>query len=223
MTQPAEMAGHGTWITVRTRGVGFAPRQNPDTPKTIKEVIYMPQKDLQDPFLRQVQKAFDRKFFDKKYALEYLPRSHKDAKAEHIGKHIGKASVKLFRYLQQPSDIETAARVRTEVVGDLAMYRTQLANTLAFNLNRRLRQATTTEDEPSAAYDVLQDAVEVATWFGERIEHTFPDGADRTKFKEAAIPALHMSALILANHFEITAYDAHLSRLAANVGAGSIS
>lgn len=224
MTNPAEMAGHGAWTTVRTRGVGFAPRRRQlEKPHTLREAIYITGKDLRDPFLREVQKAYDRLYFDKKYALEYLPRSRKDAKAEHVSKHIGKASLKLFRYLQQPSDSDTAARVRTEVLGDLAMHRTQLANTLGFNLQGRLAQVTTGEDNPHAAYDVLQDAVEATTQFGEKIEHTFPDGADRTKLKEAAIPALHMSVLILANHFEASAYDAHLNRLAANVGAGSIS
>lgn len=225
MTSPAEMAGYGTWETIRTRGIGLEPRPRrlPQKPKTLREAIYVTPKGLQDPFLRDVQKAYDRIYFDKKYGLEFLPRSHKDAKAEHIGKHIGKTSVKLFRYLQQPADNGTAAKVRTKVLGDLAMYRTQLANTLAFNLQTRLGPVTTDEESPRAAYDVLQDAVEAAADFGENIEHAYPDGTVRTKLKEAAVPALHMSALILANHFETTVYNAHLNRLAVNVGAGSVS
>ena len=191
-------------------------------PRNLLEALRKSKGALRDPFLREVQRAYDERQFDKTYGLESLPRSSRDAKAEHVGKHIVKASVKLFRYIQNPTEHALSLRAEREVLGDLPIYRTQLANLLSYNLTARLGRVKTEEDSPGKAYVHLQDAVEVAADFGEMIEHEYPRGADRSNLKEVAIPALHMSALILSNHFEINSSQAHIERLASNIGVTRI-
>ncbi len=169
--------------------------------------------------LRRLQREFDEVHFDRVYE----PLDFNRAKVQHIGEHIGKAGLKLFKYKRAkenhaPDNVLGLAKnaVKKEVVPDLLIYRTQLANTLDFDL---FAVVSGIEPEPitvNLAIEKISLASFLINQYIEPIRHS-PEGARRSArmdIRNHGLPALHEAAYGIANQFGVTDLDrAYIERL----------
>ncbi len=211
MTSPNEMAGQGTYRTISTLGVGFAPTRTPAKQLSLVERLELKPRDLRDPFLRTAQKRWDSIYFDKHYTRESNGTSFVDAKTSHIGEHIAKALKKVRLLAAEPENVFFIEAVRNEALPDSAIYRTQLANTLGYNIRMGLGSATNKSSDLQVAKDYLIDAL--PQHYTEPQEHQSRDASLRSLVRNEGIPALHMAHLVLCNYFDIEPQQAHLDRL----------
>jgi hypothetical protein len=170
--------------------------------------------DLRDPYLRKLQAMYDRDYFDENpYALEMKQFangskhvSHADAKTDHIAKHVANTTAKLW------FTPDTSAIV-SEILPDILIHRTQLANTLRFDLGKHVEPTTTAEDSLEAAVNELMIAERELFGFCQPLEHGLISSKQRDRVRKLSIPALHMAGLILANQFELEPKALHVARL----------
>jgi hypothetical protein len=167
--------------------------------------------DLRDPFLRNPQRVFDKEAFDHEWPLMRAGVDFKFAKTEHIGNHIGKALGKVLNMRSSiPGSTET---VRLEAFPDTLIYRTQLANTLRYDLKKRLGKSVATGSSIDDVDDLLTEARVAIDKFDERTDHDKYVPEYMRVVKEVAIPALHYAGLTMANIFDIEPREAHFARI----------
>lgn len=184
-------------------------------PKTFAEVFELTDEDLRDPFLQVAQLKFDAKHYDKRFTLESNGTSLRDAKVDHIGKHVSNTLQKIRNLESNPGNIDLTRIARFSAFPNTAFARTQLANTLGYDLVGKLADASTTSTSLTEAKDLIIDALPFG--YTEPFERQAPSDADkRYSYKHRAIPALHMANLILANYFEADPQQEHLALLARN-------
>ena len=167
--------------------------------------------DLRDPFLRRFQRIFDPLAFDREWPLIRAGFDFRVAKTEHIGTHVGKALLKVLSLEKQAPD--SAHLVRAEALPDTLMYRTQLANTLRFDLQKQLGGSGTDSSAVEEALELLVVARASIDRFNERIDHDVYVPNYLRHVREVAIPALHFSGLIMANALDEDPREAHANRL----------
>jgi hypothetical protein len=144
----------------------------------------------------------------------------RDQKVRHIHLHVAKALGKVIAMLED--EVPTTpgkpprARVRDEVLPDVAIYRSQLINLLP---DGRLLpphssiQENTLQDEPlwGVVCDLSRASAQLAAYLEPR-EHGVASSDSHLK---AAIENLHASAEALATFFGVDLTRAHLARLEA--------
>lgn len=183
--------------------------------QSARERLGLSSQDLRDPFLRRFQRIFDEVAFDIRWPLVGAGFDSRHAKTEHIGNHIGKALGKVLSLEHdRPGSRDT---VRIEAFPDTLMYRTQLANTLRYDLKRRLGTVATDSTSLIEVDDLLTEARAAIDTFDERMDHGVYVPAYLQKVRTVAIPALHFAGLTMANIFDIDPREAHASRLIRNL------
>ncbi len=223
-TEPTIMAGQGTYSTVSVRGIGFAPSKRSIISNTVslQEKLQLEPRFMNDPFLREAQKRWDKIYFDQTYTRESNGTCKRDAKVDHIGDHIAKLLKKVHRAQADEDNYNAFANLTEEAVGDAAIYRTQLANTLGFNLKSRLGHVKTTSSDLSEAKDLL--IVALPQDYTEPHEHRSARSSSlRSEVRNVGIPAMHMAHLILANYCEVDPFMSHLERLADKPGIANVN
>jgi hypothetical protein len=175
--------------------------------------------DLDDPFLRKAQRKFDEQYFDQyPYSLELkeFPNSvhisHADAKVDHIAKHVAKALGKLHQ-VGRTINTPQSPMLNREVLPDLLIYRTQLANTLRYNLEKRLGGVMVRGRTLTEAGTFLHKAHHALFNFTEPLEHGMVDKEKRDEVRSVAIGSLHASAMILARLTRSDPQTVHAIRL----------
>ncbi len=177
--------------------------------------------DRKDPFLRRFQRLFDTERFDNyEWPLILAGHEFNHAKVAHVGAHVGKLLGKVSRLERvmrgerSTEDFTTASRqVYNQAFPDALIYRTQLSNTMRFDLHKRLGGAGTDSTSLPDVRDLLIDARDVVDTFTEQLEHGRYVSQYYAAVRETAIPALHFSGLIMANIFETEPRVAHGNRL----------
>lgn len=176
------------------------------------ESIGLTQADIRDLFLRKFQRVFDKLAFDNPdWPLAKASVDFRFAKAEYIGNHIGKALGKVLRLENDAAGSDVA--VRHEAFPDTLIYRTQLANTLRYDLKKHLGSTKSDSRSLIEADDLLTDARVAIDTFDERIDHGIYLPKYMRAVKEVAIPSLHFAGLIMANVFDEDPREAHADRL----------
>jgi len=175
--------------------------------------------------LLRAQSWWDAQHFDQpKWQLTDWP----DQKVRHIQLHVAKALGKVVaawdREAEATADIDPMARVRDEVLPDVAIYRSQLINTLqgwgvaTASLGRphaRVAHGSAAELLCHVAVALSQASAQLAAYIEPR-EHGAMSPA--TSILEA-IQHLHDSAEALASYFAVDLASAHQARLEALLGA----
>ena len=163
----------------------------------------------------------------------------RDQKARHIQLHVAKALGKVVAALGEgeraASGTDLTARVRDEVLPDVAIYRSQLINAFGATASAQGRQALPDWDVPTAALDhcsasagtgaaeplfrvvilLGRASAQLAAYIEPR-EHGVASPAAHIR---AAIQDLHASAEALAAYFAVDLVRAHRARLEALLGA----
>jgi len=141
----------------------------------------------------------------------------------HVAKALGKVVVAYGEEVGGASGTDALARVRDEVLPDVAIYRSQLINlfpevgTPPPSLAHRKAGVGTPEDEPlrRVVLGLSQASAQLAAYLEPR-EH---GAASPVSHIHEAIEALHASAEALATAFAIDLAYAHQARLEALLGA----
>lgn len=179
------------------------------------EPLGLTQTDLRDPFLRRLQRVYDERVFDRApLILVNAGIEFRLAKTVHIGMHIGKALGKTLSL--QDGHLQSSTLVETEAFPDTLMYRTQLANTLRYDLARHLGNTSTNKDSLIEADDCLTVARTTIDIFSEALDHGEYVPQYLRQIKEVAIPSLHIAGLIMANMFDVDPTEAHMDRILHN-------
>jgi hypothetical protein len=150
----------------------------------------------------------------------------RDQKVRHIHLHVAKALGKVVAALGEEayttSGTDLMARVRDEVLPDVAIYRSQLINLFSDvgalpALSHRSADGGVQEGEPllQVVLDLSRASAQLATYLEPR-EH---GAASPVSHIQEAIAALHASAEVLAAAFAVDLARAHQARLEALLGA----
>jgi hypothetical protein len=175
--------------------------------------------------LLQAQAWWDAQRFDQpEWPLVAWP----DQKVRHIQLHVAKALGKVVAALDGGADaasgIDPMARVREEVLPDVAIYRSQLINTL-----RKGRMPTAPLGRPHAPvpshpaidplFRVAMSLSRASARLAAYIEPREHGGLSPASSIREAIQDLHDSAETLATYFAVDLASAHQARLEALLGA----
>jgi hypothetical protein len=175
--------------------------------------------------LLRAQTWWDAQRFDQpEWHLEAWP----DQKVRHIQLHVAKALGKVVAALDGGGDVESAvdtmARVRDEVLPDVAIYRSQLINTLRekgvptpslFRPHAGVPSRSATDPLFRVVISLGRASAQLAAYIEPR-EHGTMSPASSI---HAAIQELHDSAEALAAYFAVDLASAHRARLEALLGA----
>jgi len=174
--------------------------------------------------LLQAQAWWDAQRFDQPV---WQVAAWRDQKVRHIHLHVAKALGKVVAVLgeeaQTPSDLDSMARVRDEVLPDVAIYRSQLINlfpdldTLTLSLSHRSGHMDPPEAEPllRVVLGLSRASAQLAAYLEPR-EH---EATSPVSHIRKAIEDLHASAEVLAATFTVDLARAHRTRLEALLGA----
>jgi hypothetical protein len=151
-----------------------------------------------------------------------------DQKVRHIQLHVAKALGKVVAALDggvgAASGIDPMARVRDEVLPDVAMYRSQLINTLRewdvptaslFHPHARVPSRSAADPLFRVAISLSRASAQLAAYIEPR-EHGARSPASSI---QEAIQDLHDSAEALATYFAVDLASAHQARLEVLLGA----
>jgi hypothetical protein len=151
-----------------------------------------------------------------------------DQKVRHIQLHVAKALGKVVAALDggagAASGIDPMVRVRDEVLPDVAMYRSQLINTLQewgvpaaslFRPHARVPSRPAADALVRVAVSLSRASAQLATYIEPR-EHGVMSPVSSI---QEAIQDLHDSAEVLATYFAVDLASAHQARLEALLGA----
>jgi hypothetical protein len=151
-----------------------------------------------------------------------------DQKVRHIQLHVAKALGKVVAALDggvgAASGIDPMARVRDEVLPDVAMYRSQLINTLRewgvptallFRPHARVPSRSAADPLFRVAISLSRASAQLAAYIEPR-EHGARSPASSI---QEAIQDLHDSAEALATYFAVDLASAHQARLEVLLGA----
>lgn len=159
------------------------------------------------------------------------PESHlaawPDQKVRHIQLHVAKALGKVVAALDEDGEaaagIDPMARVRDEVLPDVAIYRSQLINTLRawgvlpaprFRPHARVPSRSAADPLFRVAMSLSRASAQLAAYIEPR-EHGAMSPASSV---QEAIQDLHDSADALATYFAVDLASAHQARLEALLG-----
>jgi hypothetical protein len=169
--------------------------------------------------LLQAQRWWDAQRFDQP---EWQLAARADQKVRHIQLHVAKALGKVVAVLDAgvgtASGIDSLARVRDEVLPDVAIYRSQLINTLLERGEATASPLLRTECAPSlpaaqplwcVAMSLGRASARLAAYIEPR-EHGM---TSPTAWILEAIQDLHDSAEALGTHFGVDLARAHQARL----------
>lgn len=168
--------------------------------------------------LRQEQARFDARYFDPPQGYEVLATS--SAKIVHIGQHLGKiVGIKTIHWARQ--EWETPARkaiILREVIPDLSIYRTQLANTINCDDETLAEGAdrlkpTLGQVPRQLLHTHLVEARGMLDAFGEPLAHMRP--TNMTRVRDAAV-ILHFAVDTLGDIYGVQEQleAMHLARFA---------
>lgn len=174
-------------------------------------------------WLLHVQAWWDAQRFDQPV---WQGAAWRDQKVRHIHLHVAKALGKVVAAVgagtSTTSDMDLMARVRDEVLPDMAIYRSQLSNLfpeVCAPLSRSHRSAgvSTPEAEPllRLVLGLSRASAQLAAYLEPR-EH---GAASPVSHVREAIADLHASAAALAAAFAVDLARAHRARLEALLGA----
>jgi hypothetical protein len=175
-------------------------------------------------FLLHAQAWWDAQRFDQPV---WQVAAWRDQKVRHIQLHVAKALGKVVAALGEArrttSGTDLMARVRDEVLPDVAIYRSQLLNLFpdvgapSPSLAHRSVSGGGQEAEPlrRVVFGLSQASAQLATYLEPR-EH---GALSPVSHIQEAIEALHASASALATAFAIDLASAHQARLEALLGA----
>ena len=161
----------------------------------------MPRRE-KDPYVRATQKLFDALAFDRRY----VDLSFADGKIRHIREHIGKAEAKLIDLKRDQAVTRKGQRdfLRREVVPDLLIYRTQLANTLRTDLVRRVGGLMVESCSLAEAIESVGLAGGTIDRRMEVLEHGHRSNQElRDQICDVTVPELHIAAVGLAMRFKL--------------------
>jgi hypothetical protein len=175
--------------------------------------------------LLQAQAWWDAQRFDQP---EWHVAAWPDQKVRHIQLHVAKALGKVVATLDEgrvaSSGPDPTARVRDEVLPDVAMYRSQLINTLQewdvptaslFRPHARVPSRSAADPLFRVAISLSRASAQLAAYIEPR-EHGAMSPASSI---QEAIQELHDSAEVLATYFALDVASAHQARLEALLGA----
>jgi hypothetical protein len=175
--------------------------------------------------LLRAQAWWDAQRFDQpEWHLEAWP----DQKVRHIQLHVAKALGKVVAALDggggAASGVDAMARVRDEVLPDVAIYRSQLINTLGewgMPTASPLRPRDGAPSRPSAdpLFRVVISLGRASAQLAAYVEPREHGAVSSTSAIHAAIQELHDSAEALAAYFAVDLASAHQARLEALLGA----
>lgn len=180
------------------------------------EKLGLERADLRDPFLRRFQRIVDPLVFDSPdWPLLRAGVDFRHAKTEYIGNHIGIVMDKFLSLKRSEADART--KVQLEAFPDTLIHRTQLANTLRYDLKKRLGKTGTDSVSLSEARNLLTEARVAIDRFDERLDRGryLPSYLARVRLE--AIPCLHFAGLIMANVLDSDPHEAHANRLVHNL------
>jgi hypothetical protein len=175
--------------------------------------------------LLRAQAWWDAQRFDQP---EWQVAAWPDQKVRHIQLHVAKALGKVVAALDggagAASGIDPMARVRDEVLPDVAIYRSQLINTVRqwgvsatspFRPNARVPSRSTADALSRVVISLSRASAQLAAYIEPR-EHGEISPAS---YIQEAIRDLHDSAEALAIYFAVDLARAHQARLEALLGA----
>jgi hypothetical protein len=173
--------------------------------------------------LLQAQAWWDAQRFDQS---EWDLAAWPDQKVRHIQLHVAKALGKVVAALDggAASGIDPMARVRDEVLPDVAIYRSQLINTVReggvptasqFRPHARVSFRSAAEPLFRVVMSLSRASAQLAAYIEPR-EHGAMSPASSI---QEAIQDLHDSAEALATYFAVDVASAHQARLEALLGA----
>ena len=175
--------------------------------------------------LLQAQAWWDTQRFDQpEWSLAAWP----DQKVRHIQLHVAKALGKVVAALYGDTDavssIDPMVRVRDEVLPDVAIYRSQLINTV-----RACRDGTASRFHPytrvscrseaNPLFGVVISLSRASAHLAAYIEPREHGGRSSASHIQTAIQELHDSAEALATYFAVDLASAHQARLEALLSA----
>jgi hypothetical protein len=175
--------------------------------------------------LLRAQAWWDAQRFDQP---EWHMAAWHDQKVRHILLHVAKALGKVVAALDggagAPSGIDPMARVRDEVLPDVAIYRSQLINTVRdwgiptaslFRPHTRMPSRSAADPLFRVVISLSRASAQLAAYLEPR-EHGAMSPAT---YIQEAIQELHDSAAALAAYFAVDLASAHQARLEALLGA----
>jgi hypothetical protein len=175
--------------------------------------------------LLRAQAWWDAQRFDQP---EWQVAAWPDQKVRHIQLHVAKALGKVVAALDggagSASGIDPMARVRDEVLPDVAIYRSQLINTVRqwgvsttspFRPHTRVPSRSTGDALSRVVISLSRASAQLAAYIEPR-EHGEISPAS---YIQEAIQDLHDSAEALATYFAVDLASAHQARLEALLGA----
>jgi hypothetical protein len=173
--------------------------------------------------LLRAQAWWDAQRFDQP---EWHVAAWPDQKVRHVQLHVAKALGKVVAALGggAESGIDPMARVRDEVLPDVAIYRSQLINTVRewgvpttspFRPHARVPSKSTEDALFRVVISLSRASAQLATYIEPR-EH---GEISPPSHIQEAIQNLHDSAEVLATYFAVDLASAHQARLEALLGA----
>jgi hypothetical protein len=179
-----------------------------------------------DHLLLRVQTWWDTQQFDQP---EWHVVAWPDQKVRHIQLHVAKALGKVVAALDArgagaASGIDPMARVRDEVLPDVAIYRSQLINTIreggmpTASLCRP-RARVPSRSAADSLFRVLMSLGRASAQLAAYIEPREHGAISPASSIQEAIQELHDSAEVLAAYFAVDVASAHQARLEALLGA----
>ena len=175
--------------------------------------------------LLEAQAWWDAQRFDQP---EWHLAAWPDQKVRHIQLHVAKALGKVLAALDggagTASGLDPMSRVRDEVLPDVAIYRSQLINTIreggvltAFLVRPHARVTSWFAADPlfRVVISLSRASAQLAAYIEPREHGTM---SPASSFQEA-IQELHDSAEVLATYFAVDLASAHQARLEALLGA----
>jgi hypothetical protein len=175
--------------------------------------------------LLRAQAWWDAQRFDQP---EWQVAAWPDQKVRHIQLHVAKALGKVVAALDgdagAASGVDPMARVRDEVLPDVAIYRSQLINTVRqwgvptappFRPHARVPSRSTADALSRVVISLSRASARLAAYIEPR-EH---GAISPASYIQEAIQDLHDSAEALATYFAVDLASAHQARLEALLGA----
>jgi hypothetical protein len=175
--------------------------------------------------LLRAQAWWDAQRFDQP---EWHMAAWHDQKVRHIQLHVAKALGKVVAVLDggagAPSGIDPMARIRDEVLPDVAIYRSQLINTVrevgAATASPRLPQSpVSSRSAADPLFRVVISLSRASAQLAAYIEPREHGEISPASYIQEAIQDLHDSAEALATYFAVDLASAHQARLEALLGA----
>jgi hypothetical protein len=176
-------------------------------------------------FLLRAQAWWDAQRFDQP---EWQVAAWPDQKVRHIQLHVAKALGKVVAALDgsagAASGIDPMARVRDEVLPDVAIYRSQLINTVRecggptaslFRPHARVPSRSAADPLLRVVLSLSRASAQLAAYIEPREHGAMSPASDI----QEAIQDLHDSAEALATYFAVDLTSAHQARLEALLGS----